>query len=70
MNTKNLKYAKAIISNYQLKAGEMPIHQTTRNIIRISSQDLDAARTSAKPVSASKFGLETICGASCAVGAM
>lgn len=35
----------------------------------MSIQDLEAMRTGRQPLSASKHGLETICGASCETGA-
>jgi hypothetical protein len=35
----------------------------------VSMQELEALRTERRPVTASKHGLETICGASCETGA-
>lgn len=69
MKNSNAKVAEVVKGNYELKSVEMS-QSNTRAVISISARDLDASRMNASPVSASKFGLEVLCGASCAVGAM
>ena len=61
----NAKLASAIQSNFDLKT-------QTVNLTGFKSgqvEQLEGMRSARKPVSASKFGLETICGASCDTGA-
>lgn len=69
MKNSNAKVAEVVKGNYELKSVEIA-QNNTRAVISISASDLDASRMNAAPVSASKFGLEILCGASCAVGAM
>ncbi|ELY1864396.1 hypothetical protein SL013_003871 [Serratia marcescens] len=69
MKNSNAKVAEVVKGNYELKSVEIT-QNNTRAVISISARDLDASRMNAAPVSASKFGLEILCGASCAVGAM
>lgn len=69
MKNSNAKVAEVVKGNYELKSVEIA-QNNTRAVISISAHDLDASRMNAAPVSASKFGLEILCGASCAVGAM
>ncbi|MGC0807638.1 hypothetical protein WKH24_00040 [Pantoea agglomerans] len=69
MNKSNAKVAEVVKGNYELKSVEI-VQNNTRAMISMSARDLDASRINAAPVSASKFGLEVLCGASCAVGAM
>ncbi|MBH1931420.1 hypothetical protein [Serratia rubidaea] len=69
MKNSNAKVAEVVKGNYELKSVEIA-QNNTRAVISISARDLDASRMNAAPVSASKFGLEILCGASCAVGAM
>ncbi|QMV16155.1 hypothetical protein [Vibrio spartinae] len=69
MAISNAKSSEVVKSNYELKS--MKIDNTNvRAVVSVSARDLDATRVDAAVVPASKFGLEILCGASCAVGAM
>ena len=67
MNNSNLAQAK-IRSNYEMKENLLELPPQTGT--QLSLSELEARRTTAAFVPASKFGLEAICGASCEVGAM
>jgi hypothetical protein len=58
------------VNNYNLKSihVELTPGQTTGRSASLTLADLEAMR-SGRPVSASKFGMEVICGASCDTGA-
>ncbi|MFJ2995672.1 hypothetical protein [Pandoraea sp. NPDC087047] len=70
MSKSNAKHAAEINSNYQLKSTEMQHRIGSKQMVRMSALELDIARTTSSAIPASKFGLEKILGASCAVGAM
>jgi hypothetical protein len=55
-------------SNFDLKTRYVDLQTPLARSVR-SIRELDALRVAAKPVSASKHGLEVICGASCETGA-
>ncbi|RUL74956.1 hypothetical protein [Dyella choica] len=69
MDTSKLKHPASSLSNYQLKTTEMIDRSAVKQWITASAPELDKARTSARPVPASKFSLEGLCGASGAIGA-
>jgi hypothetical protein len=60
----------AVQSNYALKNSKKDLIQNSLTHHQISLSTLEEIRTSKKGISASKFGLEVICGASCETGAM
>lgn len=65
-----LAYIGATESNFDLKRLDvalLPTQNTTAT--RISTEDLEAMRTSGAIISASRHGLEAITGASCETGA-
>lgn len=59
------------LSNFELKNTSVEIIQSTvtSQVAHLSLADLEAARSGRRPVSASKHGLEVICGGSCETGA-
>ena len=60
----------AVHNNYLLKNVAVDLRGTEASTTaELSLQELEAMRTQAAPVTASKHGLETICGASCETGA-
>ncbi|GAA4789119.1 hypothetical protein [Lysobacter hankyongensis] len=61
----------APISNFDLKNTRVDLIQSsaTAQSAFVSLNELEAARSSRRPVSASKHGLEVICGGSCETGA-
>lgn len=58
-------------SNFDLKNVAVELIREARPAERayLTVRELEALRTSTSAVTASKFGLETICGASCETGA-
>ncbi len=68
MNT--VKLASTIQSNFDLKTQTVNLTDVkSSKAEQLSLAELESMRSARKPVSASKFGLETICGASCDTGA-
>lgn len=68
----SVKKAASVHSNFNLKNVTVELLQTNERQVEhafISISDLEAIRTSRQPLSASKHGLEVICGASCDTGA-
>ncbi|GBQ24696.1 hypothetical protein AA12717_1860 [Gluconacetobacter sacchari DSM 12717] len=61
--------SEMVKSNYGMKSVEIE-RSNARVVVSVSARDLDTARMNTAPIPASKFGLEVLCGASCAVGAM
>lgn len=70
MHHENAKPAATLVSNYERKWIDVTPRQATHRVVFDSAIDLDTARTTALPVPASKFALESLCGASGAIGAM
>lgn len=66
-----LKQAAGILSNFDLKKTTVSLIPSSGNVQSavVSVGDLEAMRASRRPVSASKHGLEVICGGSCETGA-
>ncbi|MDU9037058.1 hypothetical protein NHG95_28410 [Pseudomonas corrugata] len=65
----DVKFGNEITSKYQMKSTTLNSDHSQRVIQRDALQ-LDMARVSSAPIPASKHGLEMICGASCAIGAL
>ena len=66
----NAKLASAIQSNFDLKTQTVNLTGfKSGQVEHLSLAQLEGMRSARKPVSASKFGLETICEASCDTGA-
>ena len=65
------KLSSSVQSNFDLKRVSVELIREARPVEHayLSLGDLEALRTSSSTISASKFGLETICGASCETGA-
>ncbi|WP_423395529.1 hypothetical protein [Burkholderia sp. LMG 21824] len=67
----NLKLSTGIASNFDLKKTSVNLIPSAGNVqsAALSVRELEAMRTSRHAVSASKHGLEVICGGSCETGA-
>lgn len=67
----NAKLASNIQSNFDLKtvAVNLSGEKTRHEGAGVGLTQLEAMRASRSAISASKYGLETICGASCDTGA-
>ena len=61
---------KLIQSNYNLKYNNNSLINNTHSKNDVTLERLEAIRTSQDRISASKFGLEVICGLSCETGAL
>jgi hypothetical protein len=70
MEMNSNKNTQTVQSKFQLKDGLLASPARNKRYVAAAALDLDNARVTAQATPASKFGLETICGASCAVGAL
>lgn len=67
---KHQQAGSAPLSNFDLKNTRVNLIQSPASQSAfVSLNELEAARSARRPVSASKHGLEVICGGSCETGA-
>jgi hypothetical protein len=65
----DVKFGNEITSKYEMKSTQLNSAHAQR-IVQRDALQLDMMRVASAPIPASKHGLETICGASCAIGAL
>ena len=63
------KIATLMQSNYDLKRNEEALFEKKVSSVTMSLNELELIRTSKEGITASKYGLESICGVSCETGA-
>ncbi|MEJ1962173.1 MAG: hypothetical protein WDO56_11775 [Gammaproteobacteria bacterium] len=65
------KLADSVQNNFNLKNVAVDLFRSTHTPeqTKLSISDLEMLRTQRSAITASKFGLETVCGASCETGA-